>query len=74
MVVRKNEWCGEHTEAFGACEEKKITVGKGNNRYLLEMLNICQEYLEGKITCFFALKTLFLKISNFYNIEVGNSF
>lgn len=54
-------------------ENKMITVGKGNNKYLLEMLNICQEYLEEKITCFTFKNTLFKKkISNFCNIEVGN--
>lgn len=37
-------------------ENKMITIGKGYNRHLLEMLNICQEYQEGKITCF-TLKT-----------------
>lgn len=53
-------------------ENKMITIGKGNNRYLLEMLNICQEYLERKIKCFTLKTHYFKKISNFYNIEVGN--
>lgn len=50
-----------------------IIVDKRNNKYLLEMLNVCEKYLRGKNNTLSFKNTSFKKNFDFYNIEIGNN-